>query len=91
MHLQRTLAKAAFTFPAIPKAERRFLRKPDVCCDELERRIWVESCQSRARNRHSANARQIYNSENRPGPGIADKVNAMAVPVVVQVSALQGI
>jgi len=53
--------------------------------------VWVESCQSTARNQHSANARQIYNSENRPGSGIADKVNALAVPVVVEVSPLQGI
>lgn len=52
-------------------------------------RLWVESCQSSARNRHSANARQIYNSENRPGSGIADKVNALAVPVVVEVPPLK--
>lgn len=54
-------------------------------------RYSVESCQSSARNRHSADARQIYNSENRPGSGIADKVNALPVPVVVEVSPLQGI
>lgn len=53
--------------------------------------VWVESCQSSARDRHSANARQIYNSENRAGSGIADKVNALAVPVVVEMSPLQGI
>jgi len=56
-----------------------------------ERLGLVETCQSSARNRHSANARQFYNSENRPGSGIADKVNALAVPVVVEVSPLQGI
>jgi len=51
-------------------------------------RLWVESCQCSAGNRHSTNARQIYNSENRPGSGIADKVNALAVPVVVEVPPL---
>ena len=58
---------------------------------DLNDLVWVESCQSTARNQHSANARQIYNSENRPGSGIANKVNALAVPMVVEVPPLQGI
>lgn len=53
--------------------------------------LWGESCQRSAGNRHSANAGQVDNSENRPGSGIADKVNALAVPVVVEVSPLPGI
>lgn len=66
-----------------------------AACRGTGRLIWhsgtTESGSRAANLQHSSNARQIYNSENSPGSAIADKVDARAIPVIVEVSPLQGI